>query len=164
MLLLLLTFFLCSSIRAQPVKLEGIKNFNKVSKYLASAGMPSTSDLNLLNKSGYKHVITLLPGNFEEEESAVEALGLSFDQIEVDWGNPTLKDFTHFVKLMKKYKNEKSIVHCYMNYRASAFAYLYQVTQQGVSDETAQKIMFAVWQPEDTWLDFINEVKAHYRK
>ena len=95
--------------------------------------------------------------------SAIEALGMSFDQIEVDWKDPKLKDFKNFVNLMKKYKKDKSMVHCYMNYRASAFAYLYQVTQQGVADETAQETMFKVWQPEGTWLDFINEVKTHYK-
>jgi len=162
-LLLLITFSIFKSINAQPVTLEDIKNFNQVSKSLASAGMPSTSDLTLLNENGYQHVITLLPGNYQEEASTVEALGMSFDQIEVDWGNPKLKDFQRFVELMKKYKSDKSIVHCYLNYRASAFAYLYQVTQQGVSEEKAQGTMFKVWQPEDTWLSFINDVKAHYQ-
>jgi len=162
-LLLLITFSIFKSINAQPVTLEDIKNFNQVSKSLASAGMPSTSDLTLLNENGYQHVITLLPGNYQEEASTVEALGMSFDQIEVDWGNPKLKDFQRFVELMKKYKSDKSIVHCYLNYRASAFAYLYQVTQQGVSEEKAQGTMFKVWQPEDIWLSFINDVKAHYQ-
>ena len=102
-LLLLITFSIFKSINAQPVTLEDIKNFNQVSKSLASAGMPSTSDLTLLNENGYQHVITLLPGNYQEEASTVEALGMSFDQIEVDWGNPKLKDFQRFVELMKKY-------------------------------------------------------------
>ena len=163
-LLLLMTFSLFNSINAQPVTLEKIKNFNQVTDSLASAGMPSTSELTLLNKEGYQHLITLLPGNHQDEEAIVKALGMSFEQIEVDWGKPKLKDFERFVELMKKYKTDKSIVHCYMNYRASAFAYLYQVTQQGVSEEKAQEIMFAIWQPEDTWLNFINEVKAHYQK
>jgi len=150
-------------VNAQATTLDKIKNFNQVSKSLASSGMLKEKDFELLNKKNYRHVITLLPGNYQKEKLEIEALGLTFDQIEVDWGKPTLNDFKKFVKLMKEYQGDKVIVHCYKNYRASAFAYLYQVTQLGIAENIAQEVMFTIWQPENTWLEFINNVKVHYQ-
>jgi len=150
-------------VDAQSMPIEKIKNFNQVSESLASSGMLETKDFDVLNKNNYQHVITLLPGNHKEEKLAIEALGLTFEQIEVDWRKPTLNDFKNFVKLMTEYQDGKVIVHCYKNYRASAFTYLYQVTQQGVADNIAKEIMFKIWQPENTWLEFINEVKDYYQ-
>lgn len=87
---------------------------------------------------------------------------MSFDQIAVNWNEPTLADFKHFVRLMNTYKSDKVLVHCRLNYRASAFAYLYQTTQLGLDESIAQSQMQAIWEPDGTWLKFIKEVQKNY--
>jgi hypothetical protein len=64
---------------------------------------------------------------------------------------------------MKAYNQGKVLVHCRLNYRASAFTYLYQTTQLGVNESEAQSKMQAIWEPNETWLKFINKVKSHYK-
>ncbi|NQZ24012.1 MAG: protein tyrosine phosphatase family protein [Colwellia sp.] len=143
--------------------IDNIKNFSLLSSTLASSGMPNPSEFQLVKQNGYLHVINLIPGDFSIENKEITALKMSFDQIAVDWSEPTLADFQQFVRLMKAYKQDKVLVHCRLNYRASAFAYLYQTTQLGVHEATAQSQMQAIWQPNDIWLEFINDVQAHYQ-
>jgi len=92
----------------------------------------------------------------------VQSLGLSYQQIAVDWGNPTAENFERFVELMQSYGNDKVYVHCEMNMRASAFVYLYRVTQLEADLEEAKKDMLAIWTPQGTWQTFIDDVlKTH---
>ena len=142
--------------------LMGIKNFRSLSPILASAGMPSTKDLTLLKQNHYQHIINLIPGDFSEEQQQVRSLGMSFEQIAVDWHEPKLTDFEKFVELMNKYQQDKVLVHCRLNYRASAFVYLYQTIQLNIDEGIAKDEMLSVWQPEGIWLDYINSVKQHY--
>jgi len=159
----LLFLFLQPKAYSMQNSIENIKNFSLLSSTLASSGMPSESEFELVQQSGYQHVINLIPGDFSNENKEITAMGMSFDQIAVDWSEPTLEDFQHFVRLMKTYKQDKVLVHCRLNYRASAFAYLYQTTQLGVNESTALSQMKVIWAPNDTWLEFINEVQAHYQ-
>jgi protein tyrosine phosphatase (PTP) superfamily phosphohydrolase (DUF442 family) len=143
--------------------LENIKNFSMISTTLASSGMPTNTELMLVKESGYQHIINLIPGDFSDEQQHITTLGMSFEQIAVDWNKPTLADFKHFVRLMDGYQKDKVLVHCRLNYRASAFVYLYQTTQLKVDELIAKEQMNAVWQPEDVWLEYINSVQQHYQ-
>jgi len=142
--------------------LTQIKNFRLLSPIFASSGMPTSEEFSLVQQQGYQHIINLIPGDFNDEQQQIIALEMSFEQIAVDWHNPTLADFKRFVGLMKTYQQDKVLLHCRLNYRASAFAYLYQTTQRGVDESIAKQEMLSVWQPEGVWLDFIKRVQEHY--
>jgi protein tyrosine phosphatase (PTP) superfamily phosphohydrolase (DUF442 family) len=142
--------------------LSKIKNFSLLSPSFASAGMPTPEEFQLLSQSGYQHIINLIPGNYSNEQSHVKTLDMSFEQIPVEWSQPTLENFQHFVSLMNEYKKDKVLLHCRLNYRASAFAYLYQTTQLDEDETTAKQKMLAIWEPNDTWLKFISIVQEHY--
>jgi protein tyrosine phosphatase (PTP) superfamily phosphohydrolase (DUF442 family) len=144
-------------------KLSKMKNFRQLSTTFASAGMPESSELTTLKQQGYQHIINLIPGDFSDEQQQVNALDISFEQIAVDWQQPALADFERFVELMAEYQQDKVLVHCRLNYRASAFAYLYQTTQLGMDETIAKDQMHSVWQPEGVWLDYISQVQQHYR-
>ncbi len=159
----LLFLFLQPTAHSMSGSIENIKNFSLLSSTLASSGMPSQSEFQLVKQNGYQHIINLIPGDFSNENREITALDMSFDQIEVDWHNPTLRDFQDFVRLMNAYKQDKVLVHCRLNYRASAFAYLYQTTQLAINESTALSQMQVIWEPNDTWLEFIKDVQAHYQ-
>lgn len=161
--IILLLLFLQPMAYAKSGSIENIKNFSLLSPELASAGLPSQTEFELVQQNGYQHIINLIPGDFSQQKKDINALGMHFDQIAVDWHQPTLADFQHFARLMKQYKQSKVLVHCRLNYRASAFAYLYQTTQLGINELTAQSQMQAIWEPNATWLAFINEVQEHYK-
>jgi protein tyrosine phosphatase (PTP) superfamily phosphohydrolase (DUF442 family) len=143
---------------------EQIKNFHFVSDKLASSGLLHLNDYDHINQYGFKHVINLIPGEQSEERARVESLGLSYQQIEVIWDEPTLEDFETFVKYMKSYGDDKIYVHCQLNWRASTFLYLYRVTQLGVSKQQAIKDLHKIWKPSETWQDYINKVEFAYSK
>lgn len=149
---------------ASPVdSVEEINNFHFVSKQLASSGMLHLDDYQHIKEYGFKHVINLIPGMQIKEKGRVESLGLSYEQIPVVWSEPTLDDFKQFVKLMKSYGDEKVYVHCMLNWRASAFVYLYRVTQLGISEEQAGKDLAAIWTPHDGWDEFVTSTIKHFR-
>jgi protein tyrosine phosphatase (PTP) superfamily phosphohydrolase (DUF442 family) len=163
-LVISLMFVMNLSAKQANDSLKGIKNFRAISEQLASSGMPNDTDLSKLKNEGFMHVISLIPGEFKDERATVESLHMSFEQIEVDWNQPKLRDFEKFVGLMKQYGNDKVLLHCRLNYRATAFAYLYQVTQKGVPRDQAMKTMHSVWHPEGVWLEFIESVLQHYQR
>ncbi|WP_395373515.1 protein tyrosine phosphatase family protein [Marinicella sp. W31] len=138
--------------------LHEITNFRFVSPQLASSGMLDLESYQYIKAYGFEHVINLIPGNQIKERKHVQSLGLSYQQIAVDWGNPTLENFEAFVRLMKSYGDHKVYVHCEMNMRASAFVYLYRVTELQEDPEKAIKDMLAIWTPKGTWQDFIDAV------
>jgi protein tyrosine phosphatase (PTP) superfamily phosphohydrolase (DUF442 family) len=135
-----------------------ISNFHFVSEKLASSGLLDLGDYKHINQYGFKHVINLIPGDQAEERKTVESLGLSYEQIPVDWNEPTLQDFEDFVELMKKYGEDKIYIHCEANFRASTFVFLYRVTQLGVSQQTAKKDLMKIWHPSETWQGYIEKV------
>jgi len=143
----------------EPVNsLMEIKNYHTVSKQLASSGLLALRDYQYIKQAGFSHVINLIPGDQAEERAHVKSLGLTYEQIEVDWNEPTLDDFESFAALMEKYKGDKVYVHCQANYRASTFVYLYRVIKLGVAEEVAEKDLIVVWQPSDSWLGFVEKV------
>lgn len=144
--------------------LHDIKNFRFVSDKFASAGMIDLKQYSHIKAYGFKHVINLIPGMQLKERRHVESLDMTYEQIPVDWGNPTLADFEKFVALMKSYGGEKVFVHCQLNWRASSFVYLYRVTQLGISPQDAKTDLKAIWSPHDGWDKYIQEVIQAYKK
>jgi protein tyrosine phosphatase (PTP) superfamily phosphohydrolase (DUF442 family) len=163
---LALSLMIAMNLSAQETNdsLQEIKNFRVFTEQLASSGMPIDNDFTMIKHAGFKHVVNLIPGDFSAEKQVVESMQMSFAQIEVNWEQPKLQDFQTFVSLMQDYGDDKVLVHCKLNYRASAFAYLYQVTQQGIPQDQAMKTMHSVWQPEGVWLEFIESVLQHYQR
>lgn len=141
-----------------------IKNFHFVSENLASSGMLTLEDYQYIKDYGFKHVINLLPGMQIKEKRRVESLGLSYQQISVDFSEPTLENFKEFSKLMQTYGEEKVFVHCQLNWRASAFVYLYRVTQMGISEEQAGKDLAVIWEPHHVWETFVKDTVKYYQQ
>ncbi|MBT8448222.1 MAG: protein tyrosine phosphatase family protein [Gammaproteobacteria bacterium] len=143
---------------------ESIKNYQILNSDFASSGLPNEGQIKALKDAGYQQVINLIPGDYTDEQALLTELGIGFEQIEVVWQEPKLDDFKKFVAIMQSSKDEKVLLHCQLNYRASAFAYLYEVTQLGVAQEEAFAKMANIWTPEGTWAKFIDEVMSYYKK
>ena len=61
---------------------------------------------------------------------------------------------------MQRNTDKKTLLHCQVNARATAFSFLYRVLFEGVPVEEAKADMNTVWQPNEVWRDFIFEVMA----
>jgi hypothetical protein len=94
----------------------------------------------------------------------MKELNLTYYNIQVEWENPTLKNFREYILTMKQFNKSEGITltHCRLNWRGAVFTYLYRVTQLNESAVLAKQEMLAIWEPNDTWQSFIDEVISKY--
>ena len=125
--------------------------------------MPTAEQMKEVADEGVQVVINLAlrtsPGALPNEDSVVESLGMKYIHIPVEWNNPTKQNLDDFFAAMDDHKQEKVLVHCQANYRASSFVMLYRVLRLGWKKEDAIPVMEKMWNPEDfpVWQKFIDD-------
>ena len=129
---------------------------------LTASGQPTAEALGLAARSGYSRVIFLAFTNhqnaLEHEDVIVKALDMEFIHIPVQWDAPSLADFNAFAAAMKVPTQQRTLLHCEVNFRASVFGFLYQVIYEAVPIDEAIAMMHAIWIPNEVWEDFIVQV------
>ncbi|PKG56889.1 MULTISPECIES: protein tyrosine phosphatase family protein [unclassified Shewanella] len=114
-----------------PRQLQDLKavQFNQGS--IITSGLPTKAEFPILQQSGVELVINLIPkGNasgHDDEASLVTSAGMQYQQIDVDWKQPTVANVEQFFAIMDANKGKNILIHCAANYRASAFYYLYEL-------------------------------------
>lgn len=158
---------LCLIPAALPAQsLDEIVNFREYSADFASAGQPTAAQLDELREAGFERIIYIAFSTdrnaIANEDKLVRDLGMDYVQIPVIWDSPTIADYESFAAVMQRDPGKKTLLHCQVNMRASAFGFLYRVLQQGVSVAQAKADMNTVWEPNETWRELIFEVlEAH---
>ncbi|MES3006428.1 MAG: protein tyrosine phosphatase family protein [Pseudomonadota bacterium] len=149
-------------------RMSEILNFRQYSPTFASAGQPTREQLQLIKDSGYDRVIYIAFSNvgpaIPEEDQLVKALGMDYLHIPVDFNNPTIRDFNAFADAMQRESERKTLLHCQVNARATAFSFLYRVIYEDVPVADAKRDMNSVWTPNQVWKDFIFAVLAEHGK
>ena len=146
--------------------MENIYNYLKLSDSLFTSGMPTPEQIPSIAENGVQAVINLATSKSEgaipNEKELVEAQHVSYYNIPVDWNNPTSENLNEFMNTMDKHKNDKVLVHCQANYRATGFATLYRINRLGWKKEEAFKDLRKIWNPADypVWEKFIEENMA----
>ena len=140
-------------------ELSEISNYREYSATFASSGQPTKEQLQLLKDDGFERIVYIAfsdNGNaFADEDVVVKELGMDYVHIPVIWDNPTASDFYSFAGSMQLEPDRKTLLHCQVNYRASAFSFLYRVLYVDVSVAEAKADMNSVWQPNETWQNLI---------
>ena len=140
--------------------LADITNYRQYSPVFASAGQPSREQFKILSDQGFERIVYIaftnnaVPG----EDQLVKELGMEYMQVPVDFSNPLPSEFYAFADSMQRNTGKKTLLHCQVNARATAFSFLYRVIYEDVSVEEAKADMNTVWQPNEVWRDFIFEV------
>ncbi|MBE9190470.1 protein tyrosine phosphatase family protein [Gloeocapsopsis crepidinum LEGE 06123] len=148
-------------------QLENIYNFLRLSDSIATAGQPVESQFTDIKAAGYEVVVNLVPTStsaITNEQTIVEDLGMKYVHIPVIWEKPTLEDIERFFKIMQANADKNIFVHCAMNMRVSAFMYLYRIIHEHINTEEAKQDLQKIWQPNETWQQFIEKVIEHYQK
>ena len=134
---------------------------------LTASGQPTAEALELAARSGYSRVIFLAFTNhqnaLEHEDVIVKALDMEFIHIPVQWEAPSLADFDAFAAAMKVPTQQRTLLHCEVNFRASVFGFLYQVIYEAVPIDEAIAMMHTIWIPNEVWEDFIVQVLRVHR-
>lgn len=147
--------------------LEDIENYHPIDARLATGGHVMAAQIGDLAEAGVELVINLAPVRGDHNASdgpRIAAEGISYVHIPVDWSSPSLADLELFFAVMDARGDRNTLVHCMVNYRASAFVYLYRTLRQGESDATATvdlEVMWdeAAWRKYPQWRAFVAAAK-----
>jgi len=146
------------------MSLEQIYNFVQISENLATSGQPTEAQMSKIATAGYEVVVNLaLPTSdnaLKDEAGIVRALGMEYHNIPVVWEAPKLSDFEQFVPLMDSLAGRKVFVHCAANYRVSMFTALYAEKRWGWTQAQADAHIRRIWEPDEVWKKFIEEVRG----
>jgi hypothetical protein len=82
--------------------LSDLKNYHVDTPNMVSSGMPNQGHFETLKAMGVTKVIDLIPGDRKEESSLMKELNLTYYNIQVEWENPTLKNFHKYILTMKQ--------------------------------------------------------------
>jgi protein tyrosine phosphatase (PTP) superfamily phosphohydrolase (DUF442 family) len=146
--------------------LEQIVNFYQIDENIATSGQPMTEQFQAISAKGFEVIINLAlsdsPNAIEDENKIIKNLNMTYVHIPVDFKFPEVEDLELFFKCMEKHSNKKIFVHCVMNWRVSAFMFLYHTIKCHMPIVDARKHMDAVWQTEPVWQDFIEHALNTY--
>jgi protein tyrosine phosphatase (PTP) superfamily phosphohydrolase (DUF442 family) len=142
--------------------LQGIYNYRRLSEEIATAGQPSEEELAAVAHAGFEVVVNLALHDAEyslpEECRTVESLGMRYVHIPVVWERPLRSDLERFFEVMDELSDKRVFVHCAANKRVSVFMALYRQRRQGWSADTVMPDVLAIWEPDDVWRRFLEEM------
>jgi protein tyrosine phosphatase (PTP) superfamily phosphohydrolase (DUF442 family) len=136
---------------------QEIYNFLALSDKLLCSGMPTAAQMGEIAETGVQLVINLATTDPNEdlpaEPELVRSLGMKYVHIPVAWDAP----MDAFLRVMERHQNQKILVHCRANYRATAFIALFRVLRLGWDPDEALQDLRRIWDPEQypAWRDFI---------
>lgn len=144
--------------------LADITNFRQYSATFASSGQPTKDQFSAIAENGFERIVYIAFTNntnaLPDADQVVKGLGMEYMHIPVTWDNPLPSDFYAFADSLRRDTDKKTLLHCQVNARATAFSFLYRVIDEGVDIAEAKADMNTVWQPNETWRDFIVAVLA----
>ena len=124
-------------------------NYYEYSDDLASSGQPTREQYPAVAAAGVEAVINLVPttdpDTYADEGDVARGLDLDYVHIPINWEAPSRADFEAFRAVMAWFKGKRILVHCYANARASAFVYLWRITDAGHARAEARATMTDIW-------------------
>ncbi|UCC65817.1 MAG: protein tyrosine phosphatase family protein [Anaerolineae bacterium] len=142
--------------------MEGILNYLPISETIGTAGQPTEAQFAAIGAAGYEVVVNLaMPDSsnaLPNEGELIVEQGMDYVRIPVVWDAPTMADLARFFAVMEGYRDKKVFVHCVVNMRVSVFVLLYRVLCLGVPLGEARKDMLRIWEPNEVWQSFMEDV------
>ncbi len=137
-----------------------IYNYRQATPELATSGQPREDELAAIAGAGYDVIVNLALHDdprysLKDEAASVQALGLEYVHIPVQFNAPTGHDLSQFFEIMDRCKGRCVWVHCAANMRVTAFLGLYLYLREGWREERAFALMHEIWHPNQVWSEFI---------
>ncbi len=146
--------------------LDQIVSFYQLNENIGTSGQPKAEQFRDISAAGYEVVLNLAlsdsPNAIENENNIISKLNMIYVHVPVDFKTPSPEDLEHFFKYMKKHEDKKIFIHCVMNWRVSAFMFLYHTIKCQMPIMEARRHLDAVWQPEPVWQEFIDNALDSY--
>lgn len=145
---------------------QEIKNYLKVDERLITGGQPTEEQLRSAAGEGITAVINLAALNaayaLADEAGLVRSLGMAYHQIPVEWEDPKDSDFEAFERVMQQLPEGRTLIHCGVNFRVTAFYSLYALKHLGWTEAQADEFRASIWRGSDypVWETFVANMKA----
>lgn len=165
---LLLGLLICVGFSAQGQNsMRKLKNYVPISENLHTCGQITGEALDMLKKEGVGAIISVNAEDFgaiENLKRQARGMGISFMNVPVSWEEPTIKSLEDFFDAMDQNKDAEILVHCQLNWRASAFVYLYRTIRLKEPKKEASKALKKIWNPEkyEAWDAFFKTAEKHF--
>ena len=148
--------------------LPDIRNFLQVTPEFCTGGQPRIEHYARLKADGVKAVLNLrqpTEHRAEEEMQAVEATGLKYFNIPVNYQNPSDADVDQFLKITDDPANRPMFIHCTAAIRVGAFWMIRRVLRDGMAIDAALEEAKKVGLREAPHLDqFVRAYIASHKK
>jgi protein tyrosine phosphatase (PTP) superfamily phosphohydrolase (DUF442 family) len=143
--------------------LADIYNYRQIGPTLATSGQPDEQELAAIAAAGYEVVLNIALHDdarysLPDEAGTAGALGMRYIHIPVQFDAPTPGDFDRFCQAMEEHGGAKLWVHCAANKRVSSFLGLYWHLRKGVPLEEAFALQRDIWEPDEVWSRFIDQM------
>ena len=135
--------------------MHNILNYIKINELISTSGQPKAKQFEILANEGFEVVVNLALHNssnaIDNEDKIVTDLNMSYFHIPVDFENPKIGDLKLFINILQSLGSNKVLVHCALNYRASAFLYVYHKYVLKTPFDEIDLSMFDIWKPTTIW-------------
>lgn len=139
--------------------MEEILNYIEINELISTSGQPSVEEFEIIANNDFEVVINLALHNasnaIENEDKIVTSLKMAYFHIPVDFENPKPSDVRLFLNTMQALGANKVWVHCALNYRVSAFMYIYHKYVLKTAFEDIDISLFEEWSPDTNWQEII---------
>ena len=139
--------------------MENILNYIEINELITTSGQPNVEEFELIANNDFEVVINLALHNasnaIPNEDKVVTNLKMAYFHIPVDFENPKASDVRLFLNTMQALGANKVWVHCALNYRVSAFMYIYHKYVLKTAFEDIDISLFEEWSPDANWQEII---------
>lgn len=135
-------------------------NFRRVDERLASGGHFTEGGLAHIAASGVDLIVELRPDPPRGQKRRVDAHGIEWIHVPMDWEAPTAADFEAFSRAVSARPDAHVFIQCAANFRASSMTFLHRVIHQGIPPAEARADLEAIWTPNATWQRYIDDMLA----
>lgn len=139
--------------------MQNILNYIKINELISTSGQPSVEQFDKIAQDEFEVVINLALHNasnaIENEDKVVTSLKMAYFHIPVDFENPKPSDVKLFLNTLQALGSNKVWVHCALNYRVSAFMYIYHKYILQTPFDDIDISLFEEWSPDTKWQEII---------
>jgi len=139
--------------------MEEILNYIKINELISTSGQPSVEQFETIANNDFEVVINLAlhdaSNAIENEDKIVTDLKMAYFHIPVDFDNPKASDVKLFLNTLQALGANKVWIHCALNYRVSAFMYIYHKYVLQTPFDDIDISLFQEWLPDTKWQEII---------
>lgn len=139
--------------------MQNILNYIKINELISTSGQPNEEEFSKIAQDGFEVVINLALHNASNaivnEDKIVTDLDMSYFHIPVDFENPKVSDIKLFLNILQSLGANKVWVHCALNYRVTAFMYVYHKYVLNTPFDEIDISMFEQWSPNKNWQELM---------